>query len=136
VTLAEKLDRLFESVHPAGRGELTPEELAQLIHERGGPDIDAARIHRLRAGDAEAPGDGVMAALALGFGVPAAYFSESAVAEQVDAELALLCAIRDNGVSRLKLCRRDPDEKLSPEALRTLAALINQLGAGKSPRES
>jgi hypothetical protein len=75
--------------------------------------------------------------VALGFGVPAAYFSEPAVAKQVDAELALLCAIRDNGVSRLKLCRRgDPDEKLSPEALRSLAALINQLAAGEFPRES
>lgn len=35
MTLAEKLNRLFGTVHPPGRGEYSYEEVAAAIRERG-----------------------------------------------------------------------------------------------------
>ena len=40
-TLAQKIDRLFRTVHPRDRGEYSFEEVAEAIRARGGPTISA-----------------------------------------------------------------------------------------------
>ena len=49
-SLADKLNRLFETVRPAGRGEYSPEEVAKAINEGGEGTISPAYIYLLRKG--------------------------------------------------------------------------------------
>ena len=102
-TLAEKLDRLFEVVHPPDRGEHTHEEVAAALRERGGPTISATYIWQLRRGHRDNPTKRHLEALADFFGVPPAYFFDDAAAERVDAELQLLAAMRDASVRGVAL---------------------------------
>lgn len=41
-TLAEKLDHLFRTVHPRGRGKYSYAEVAEGIRSRGGPTVSAS----------------------------------------------------------------------------------------------
>src|SRR6266540_436032 len=54
-TLADKLDHLFRSVHPRGRGEYTYAEVAKAIEDRGGPTVSATYIWQLRKGRRDNP---------------------------------------------------------------------------------
>ncbi len=102
-TLAEKLDFLFRTVHPRGRGEYTYEEVAQALRKRGGPTISATYVWQLRKGLRTNPTVRHIEALSEFFGVPPAYFFNEEVAARVDAELELLVAMRDSGVRELAL---------------------------------
>jgi len=122
-TLADKLDRLFEAVHPAGRGPYSNEEVAALIREQGGPTISATYIWLLRKGQRNNPTLKHLEALANFFGVPAAYFFDDETAAKVDAELALLNALKDLGVQRLALRAAG----LSPRSLDSIAEMIERV---------
>ena len=54
-SLAHKLNRLFETIHPAGRGEYSPEEVARAISESGDGSISPAYIYMLRKGQRDNP---------------------------------------------------------------------------------
>jgi len=43
-TLADKLDYLFDTVHPRGRGQYSYAEVAKAIEDRSGPTVSATYI--------------------------------------------------------------------------------------------
>jgi len=102
MTLAAKLDRLFRTVRPAGRGEYTYEEVASAIRERG-VGISHTYIWQLRKGARDNPTKRHLEALAEFFGVNAAYFLDDEAAQRIDGQLELLAALRDNAVRTVAL---------------------------------
>lgn len=102
-TLAEKLDHLFRTVRSPDGGEYTFEEVAASLRAQGGPTISATYVWQLRKGLRDNPTKRHLEALAHFFGVPPAYFFDEAAAERIDAELALLSAMRDASVRQIAL---------------------------------
>ena len=121
-TLAEKIDRLFKTVHPA-RGEYTHEEVANAIREAGGPTISATYIWQLRKGIRDNPTKRHLEALSSFFGVPPAYFFDDETAARIDAELSLLASMRDASVRQVALRASG----LSPESLTAIAEMIERV---------
>ncbi|MET9262079.1 helix-turn-helix domain-containing protein [Amycolatopsis sp. NPDC004079] len=85
-TIAEKLNRLFEVLHPAGQRPITNRHLAARVKQLGG-SISSAYISQLRSGVRDNPTLDHLVGIAGAFGVSAGYFTDSEVAERVDAEL-------------------------------------------------
>ncbi|MFJ2626876.1 XRE family transcriptional regulator [Streptomyces sp. NPDC087532] len=102
-TLAERLDRLFTTVHPKGRGPYTYEEVASGIRRQGGPTISASYIWQLRTGAKDNPTKRHLEALSTFFGVKPAYFFNDDESEKIAAELDALAALRDAGVRSVAL---------------------------------
>lgn len=121
-TLAEKIDRLFATVRPAGRGEYSHEQVARAIRDSGGPTISATYIWQLRKGMRDNPTMRHLEALAGFFGVSPAYFLDDQAAEQIEAELELLASLRDTSVRNVALRAAD----LSPESLRAIRGIIER----------
>jgi transcriptional regulator with XRE-family HTH domain len=117
-SLAERLDRLFRTVHPAGRAEYTFEEVAAAIRERG-TMISHTYVWQLRKGVRDNPTMRHMEGLAQFFGVPTSYFLDEDTAE-IDAQLQLLAALRESSVRTLALRAAD----LSPAGLAAIQAMI------------
>jgi transcriptional regulator with XRE-family HTH domain len=124
-TLAEKLDRLFRTLHPRDGGEYSFEEVAEALRDRGGPTISGTYLWQLRKGIRDNPTKRHLEALADFFGVSPAYFFDDAAAERIGAELALLAALRDAPVRRLALRASG----LSPDSLVTIAQMIERVRA-------
>ncbi|MFC9290977.1 helix-turn-helix domain-containing protein [Streptomyces sp. NPDC057052] len=97
-TLAERLNHLFETVHPRGRGPYSNEEVARAIREQGG-DISKQYIAYLRKGERENPRVHHLEALARFFGVQVSYFIDSESAERTKEMLAELAVWRDSGLT-------------------------------------
>ena len=121
-TLAEKIDRLFSTVHPA-KGEYSHEGVASAIRKSGGPTISATYLWQLRKGLRDNPTKRHLEALAGFFGVSPAYFFDDEVAERIDAELSLLAAMRDASVRNVALRASG----LSTESLQTIAEMIERV---------
>ncbi|GHE54031.1 helix-turn-helix domain-containing protein [Streptomyces cellulosae] len=102
-TLADRLDRLFVTVHPKGRGPYSYEEVASGIRRQGGPTISASYIWQLRTGAKDNPTKRHLEALSTFFGVKPAYFFDDAESEKIAAELDALAAMRDAGVRSVAL---------------------------------
>jgi len=122
-TLAEKLNRLFRTVHPRGRPEYSSEEVAEAVRARGGPTISATYIWQLRKGLRDNPTKKHLEALADFFGVSPAYFFDDEVAARIEAELDLLAALRDAPVRQVALRASG----LSPQSLRAIAEMIDRV---------
>jgi transcriptional regulator with XRE-family HTH domain len=120
--LAEKVDHLFATVHPA-KGEYTHEQVARAIEERGGPTISATYLWQLRKGLRDNPTMKHLEALSGFFGVPPSYFFDEETAATVDAELELLVALRNPAVRDLATAAA----RLSPASLSALTALADHL---------
>src|SRR5262245_11519515 len=89
-TFADRLNHLFETVHPRDRGPYSDREVADAINaESDGKRIDRSYIWMLRTGRRDNPTLKHIEALAEFFGVPPAYFFDDATAEQVARELEL-----------------------------------------------
>ncbi|WP_336922899.1 helix-turn-helix domain-containing protein [Aquipuribacter sp. SD81] len=129
-SLASKLDHLFASVRARGADEPTYREVAAAIAEQGGPTISPSYIWQLRTGLKDNPTLKHLQALARYFGVETAYFFDDAAAERIDAELALLTAMRDAGVRSVALRAAG----LSPESLGLVRDVID--GARRLEGES
>lgn len=123
LSLAEKLNHLFATVHPSGRPERSSEEVAEAISARGGPTISATYIWQLRKGLRDNPTKKHLEALADFFGVPPAYFFNDAAAVRIDAELDLLSALRDAPVRQVALRASG----LSPQSLKAIAEMIDRV---------
>lgn len=133
-SLAHKLNRLFETVHPAGRGEYSPEEVARAITEAGGGSISPAYIYLLRKGQRDNPTKRHLELLAGFFGVAPSYFFDDAAARRIEEELDLLAAFRDGGVRHLAARARG----LSPRSLEGILRMVDAAreieGLSESPR--
>jgi len=121
--LAAKLDRLFKTIHPAGRGEYTPDEVAAEIRSRGGPTISSTYLYMLRKGERDNPTKKHLEALADFFGVPAGYFFDDATAARVESELDALVALRDSPVREIALRAAG----LSPQSLATIREVVERV---------
>jgi transcriptional regulator with XRE-family HTH domain len=120
---AARLDYLFRSVHPRGMNEYSYREVARELQERG-VQISASYLHALRTGAKTDPRIGHVDALAKFFGVPASYFfSSDEEAESIEAQIALVAALRDTGVKDLALRATG----LSDQGIRMVAQMIEQL---------
>jgi transcriptional regulator with XRE-family HTH domain len=122
-TLAAKLDHLFRTVRPRTGGEYTFEDVAEAIREKGGPTISATYLWQLRKGVRDNPTKRHLEALAGFFGVPPAYFFDDDQASRIDAELALLSAMRDAPVRQIALRANG----LSAESLGAIAEMIDRV---------
>ena len=123
LTLAEKLNHLFETIHPPGRPEFSSEDVAEGIRARGGPTISATYIWQLRKGLRDNPTKKHLEALAEFFGVTPAYFFDEEAAERIEAELELLAALRDAPVRHIALRASG----LSSQSLRAIAEMIDRV---------
>ncbi|MGE0544381.1 MAG: XRE family transcriptional regulator [Dehalococcoidia bacterium] len=122
-TLAERLNHLFNTIHPRDRGEYSFEEVADAIRARGGPTISATYLWQLRKGLRDNPTKKHLEALADFFGVSPAYFFNEEAAARIDAELELLAALRDASVRQIALRASG----LSPQSLSTIAEMIERV---------
>ena len=121
-TLAEKIDRLFSTVHPA-KGEYSHEDVASAIRKSGGPTISATYLWQLRKGLRDNPTKRHLEALAGFFGVSPAYFFDDEAAARIDAELDLLAALRDAPVRQVALRAAG----LSPQSLAAIAEMVERV---------
>jgi transcriptional regulator with XRE-family HTH domain len=130
--LAARLNRLFETVHPPGRGPYSNEEVARAIRAEGG-DISRAYLSYLRNGDRDNPTLQHLESLARFFGVSAAYFFDDGVAAETEAQLEIVAALRDTGIRSIALRAAG----LSPRGLHAVSAMIEEVRALEGlPRES
>lgn len=93
-TLAEKLNLLFETVHPAGREPYTSREVADAIRDRGG-SISDVYIWQLRTGRRTNPTKEHLEALADFFDVDPAYFFDRRRSGEIERDLHALHAMRN-----------------------------------------
>ncbi|MEV0373306.1 helix-turn-helix domain-containing protein [Streptomyces sp. NPDC050636] len=120
-SLADKINHLFRTVMPAGRGSYSTEEAAQAISAHGA-SISGSYIWLLRKGQRDNPTLRHLAALAEFFGVPPAYFFDDDVTARVNTQLELATALRNTRVRSLAL-RADG---LSPASLDALLTMVNE----------
>lgn len=121
-SLADRLNHLFDTVAPPGRGAYSNQDVAAGIRAAG-TDISAQYISLLRRGERDNPTLRHLDALARFFGVPPAYFFDAATTRRVDDELAALAALRDAGVRGVALRAAG----LSPTGLDAVQAIIDQV---------
>lgn len=120
-SLARKLNRLFETIHPAGRGEYSPEEVAKAITDSGEGSISPAYIYMLRKGQRDNPTKRHLELLAGFFGVTPAYFFDEEAAERIEQQLDLLAAFRDGNIRRLAARANG----LSPKSLGGILRMVD-----------
>jgi transcriptional regulator with XRE-family HTH domain len=121
-TLAAKVDHLFRTVRPRNGKEYSFEEVAETLRAGGGPTISATYLWQLRKGLRDNPTRRHLEALAGFFGVPPAYFFDASTTSQVDAELALLAALRDASVRQIALRASG----LSPKSLGAITEMVER----------
>jgi transcriptional regulator with XRE-family HTH domain len=121
-SFAERLDQLFATVRPRGRGEYSYREVASGVTELTGTVISPSYIWQLRTGMKNNPTKRHIQALSAFFGVPPGFFFDRIENERVQAELETLVALRDSGVTALALRANG----LSEESLRLIADLIER----------
>jgi transcriptional regulator with XRE-family HTH domain len=120
--IAQRLDHLFETVHPPGRGPYSLREVVDAINEDAGAKlISAAYLSQLRTGQRTEPSHSRLAAIAKFFGVDIRYFSHDETARATDEQLELLAAMRDSGVRAVAIRAAG----LSDTALEAVKALID-----------
>src|ERR1022692_369213 len=123
-TLAEKVNWLIDSAHPAGRGHYSNAEITALIEKVTGEHFSHTTIWKLRNGQAANPQMRLVEALARTFGVPPAFFFPDFADEQAGLlreQVELLALVRDTGVTSAQLRAL---LELSPGARQAVADLI------------
>jgi len=93
-TLADRLDYLFRTVHPANRGPYSLREVAEAV-TADGEDISPQYIAFLKTGQRDNPTVKTITALAKFFGVPPGYLLGDGDTAKVTDELQRLSAARD-----------------------------------------
>lgn len=101
--LSDRLNRLFEVVHPPDRGPFSNAEVTELMAERGLETVTSTYLWMLRTGRRDNPTKRHLEALASFFGVPAAYWFDDEVAEKTAQELELLQLLRDSKIKNVLL---------------------------------
>lgn len=88
-TFAARLNRLFDTVYPPGRGPHTSAEVIAALKAEG-ITMSAPYLSQLRSGNRTNPSGATMAALANFFRIKAAYFTDDEYYEKLDKELQWL----------------------------------------------
>ena len=121
-TFAARLNRLFDTVYPPGRGQHTSAEVIAALKAEG-ITMSAPYLSQLRSGNRTNPSAATMAALANFFRIKSAYFTNDEYFERLDQELSWLADMRDEGVRRIAA----RTVGLSPEAKEDLVARAEEL---------
>jgi transcriptional regulator with XRE-family HTH domain len=102
--LAQRLDHLFLTVHPEGRGPYSHAEVANAINEAAGKNIiSTVYVWQLRTDQRDNPTMRHLSALAAFFGVSPAYFFPDNEPGQDDTHAELIEVLRDDSVRDLAL---------------------------------
>jgi|SRR5579863_9463227 len=102
--LADRLDRLFRTVHPKDRGPYTHAEVAGAINTAAGDSvISATYLWQLRTGRRDNPTRKHLSALAAFFGVSPMYFFDDAEAGRDAVPAELIAALKDDSVREMAL---------------------------------
>lgn len=98
-TVASRLNRLFDTIRPPGRGPLRNYEVLQALRARG-IEMSAPYLSQLRAGRRSHPSLDMLRPLADFFGVSIAYFTEAdtAYTKYLETELCWLETTHDPAV--------------------------------------
>src|SRR5271154_6620597 len=99
-TFSARLNRLFDTVYPPGRGPHTSAEVIAALKAEG-ITMSAPYLSQLRSGNRTNPSSATMAALANFFRIKPAYFTDDQYFEKLDQELGWLADMRDEGVRRI-----------------------------------
>jgi transcriptional regulator with XRE-family HTH domain len=121
-TFAARLNRLFDTVYPPGRGPHTSAEVIAALKAEG-ITMSAPYLSQLRSGNRTNPSTATMAALANFFRIKPAYFTDDEYYEKLDKELAWLSTMRDEGVRRIAVRTFG----LSAQAQQDIAERVDQL---------
>lgn len=131
-TLAEKINRLFETVHPPERGPYSNAEVERALTQRkGGPTISANYLYQLRNGRKDNPTKRNLEALVSFFGVDPAYFFDEDLGRATFTDLELLAALRSSADVRQLALRAF---ELDPEMRSWLARTIQDMPRSLSRR--
>ena len=123
MTLAGKIDTLFQVVRRPDREMYSNEEVAKACREATGETFSATYVWQLRTGRRDNPTKRHLEALAQFFQVPVAYFFDDDQGAAISRELELLGVLRDAGVRSVALRALT----LSPEGIDTLNDMIDVL---------
>ena len=121
-TFSARLNRLFDTVYPPGRGPHTSAEVIAAL-ELEGVTMSAPYLSQLRSGNRTNPSSTTMAALANFFRIKPEYFTDDEYYEKLDRELTFLAGMRDDGVRRIAA----RTVGLSPEAQRDIEQKVDEL---------
>jgi transcriptional regulator with XRE-family HTH domain len=120
--IAQRLNHLFETVHPPGHGPYSLREVVEAINDDAGTKLlSAAYLSQLRTGQRAEPSHSRLAAIAKFFGVDIRYFADEETARATDDQLEFLAAMRDSGVRAVAIRAAG----LSDTALEAVKALID-----------
>jgi len=134
LTLAEKIDRVWLTMHPKDRGPWTYPEVVAGIKALG-VTVSASYLWHLRNGVRTNPTVNQIEALATFFHVPVSYFfGTTAEVEEVDAQLGLVRAMRSPELRDLAFRA----STLSPAGMRAIAHMVEDIQTvqGMSTRRS
>jgi transcriptional regulator with XRE-family HTH domain len=124
--LAQRLDQLFRTVHPKGRGPYTPAEVADAINAAAGERVvSATYLWLLRTGERDNPTLRHLTAIARFFGVPPVYFLPDTGANQGALPGEVLAALTDDKVRNLALRAAG----LSDRSLQAIADMVDSARA-------
>jgi transcriptional regulator with XRE-family HTH domain len=121
-TFAARLNRLFDTVYPPGRGPHTSAEVIAALKAEG-ITMSAPYLSQLRSGNRTNPSAATMAALANFFRIKSSYFTDDEYYEKLDTELAWLATMRDEGVRRIAVRAVG----LSPQAQQDIVKRVDEL---------
>jgi transcriptional regulator with XRE-family HTH domain len=119
-SLAQKLERLFQTVHPAGRPPSSNAEVAAALQRLGGPTVSATYLWQLRKGLRTNPTKAHLEGLARFFGVSPSYFFDEVAAVDIESQLALVAVMRDAGVRAIAIA----SSGLSEESLQAIQGMV------------
>jgi transcriptional regulator with XRE-family HTH domain len=120
--IAQRLEHLIATAHPAGRGPYLLREIADGINAAAEEKIvSVAYLSQLRLGQRATPSFKILQAIAQWFGVPPSYFSDDVTTDDASQQLELLQALQDASVRSVALSAAG----LSEQSLAMVRALID-----------
>jgi len=100
-TFSARLNRLFDTVYPPGRGPHTSAEVVVALKAEGITTMSAPYLSQLRSGKRTNPSKATMNALANFFRIQPDYFTDEYYYRKLDQELTWLATLRDEGALRI-----------------------------------
>jgi len=102
-TFSARLNRLFDTVYPPGRGPHTSAEVVVALKAEGITTMSAPYLSQLRSGERTNPSKATMNALANFFRIQPDYFTDEYYYRKLDQELTWLATLRDEGALRIAM---------------------------------
>lgn len=123
---AERLDHLFRTAHPKGRGPYTPAEVAAAINEAADDRVvSGTYLWLLRTGERDNPTMKHLIAIARFFGVSPTYFFPDDAMQQDAVPAELTAALSDDKVREMALRAAG----LSDRSLKAITDMISSARA-------